>query len=209
MHEGQRPVAGHVGRLQEDQPGDAQLLAQVYVELTGGRQIGLGLVADTDPREVHVGGPTVTVREPRVPRPHFASAEELEAHRAFIAQMAQFSALEQSSSLARDITLLRGDQLRGERALLFDGVFNGLEDEAGLSAEAAAGRALGFDGKSLIHPRQIAPCHAAFAPGVEEIERARALVAAFGGGAERFGDEMIERMHVEAAQRLLARAKRG
>lgn len=67
---------------------DAQLLAQVYVELTGGRQIGLGLVADTDPREVSVSGPTVTVREPRVPRPHFASAEELERHRAFIAKMA-------------------------------------------------------------------------------------------------------------------------
>jgi len=67
---------------------DAQLLAQVYVELTGGRQIGLGLVADTDPSDVSVGGPSVTVREPRVPRPHFASAEELERHRAFIAQMA-------------------------------------------------------------------------------------------------------------------------
>ena len=67
---------------------DAQLLAQVYVELTGGRQIGLGLVADTDARDVDVSGPTVTVREPRVPRPHFASAEELERHRAFIARMA-------------------------------------------------------------------------------------------------------------------------
>jgi DNA polymerase III subunit epsilon len=67
---------------------DAQLLAQVYVELTGGRQIGLGLVADTDARDVRFKGPTVTVREPRVPRPHFASAEELERHRAFIAQMA-------------------------------------------------------------------------------------------------------------------------
>ena len=67
---------------------DAQLLAQVYVELTGGRQIGLGLVADTDASDVNVSGPTVTVREPRVPRPHFASAEELERHRAFIARMA-------------------------------------------------------------------------------------------------------------------------
>ena len=67
---------------------DAQLLAQVYVELTGGRQIGLGLVADTDARDVNVSGPTVTVREPRVPRPHSASAEELERHRAFIARMA-------------------------------------------------------------------------------------------------------------------------
>ena len=67
---------------------DAQLLAQVYVELTGGRQIGLGLVADTDPAGVSVSGPPVTVREPRAPRPHFASSEELERHRAFIAQMA-------------------------------------------------------------------------------------------------------------------------
>jgi DNA polymerase III subunit epsilon len=66
---------------------DAQLLAQVYVELTGGRQIGLGLVADTNTREIRVGGPPVTVREPREPRPHFASAEELERHRAFIARM--------------------------------------------------------------------------------------------------------------------------
>lgn len=67
---------------------DAQLLTQVYIELTGGRQIGLGLVADTNARDVKVSGLTVTVREPRVPRPHFASAEELERHRAFIARMA-------------------------------------------------------------------------------------------------------------------------
>jgi DNA polymerase-3 subunit epsilon len=66
---------------------DAQLLAQVYVELTGGRQIGLGLVADTDAKEIKVSGPTVTVREPRVPRPHVASVEELERHRAFIARL--------------------------------------------------------------------------------------------------------------------------
>ena len=66
---------------------------------------------------------------------------------------------------------------------------------------------LGFDGKSLIHPSQIEPCHRAFAPSDSEVERARALVEAFRGGAERFGDEMIERMHVEAAQRVLERAR--
>jgi citrate lyase beta subunit len=86
----------------------------------------------------------------------------------------------------------------------FDGVFNSLKDEAGLLAQAREGKALGFTGKSLIHPDQIAPCHAAFAPSVREIERATRLVAAFDGGAERFEDEMIERMHVEAARRLLA-----
>jgi DNA polymerase-3 subunit epsilon len=66
---------------------DAQLLAQVYVELTGGRQIGLGLVADTGQVKVAVDGQTVTVREPRVPRPHHAAPEELERHRAFIAKL--------------------------------------------------------------------------------------------------------------------------
>ena len=91
----------------------------------------------------------------------------------------------------------------------FDGVFNNLEDHEGFRSEAEEGRALGFDGKSLIHPNQIKPCHLAFAPGSAEIERARALVDAFQGGAERFGNEMIERMHVEAAQRLLDRAIRS
>jgi len=88
----------------------------------------------------------------------------------------------------------------------FDGVFNSLDDERGFLAEAEDGRRLGFDGKSLIHPNQIEPCHKAFAPTDTEVERARRLVDAFHGGAERFDDEMIERMHFEAAQRLLARA---
>jgi citrate lyase subunit beta/citryl-CoA lyase len=89
----------------------------------------------------------------------------------------------------------------------FDGVFNGLDDRNGFLAEAGEGRRLGFDGKSLIHPNQVEPCHQAFAPSAAEVERAKALVNAFHGGAERFGNEMIERMHVEAAQRVLERAR--
>jgi len=89
---------------------------------------------------------------------------------------------------------------------VFDGVFNRLDDPQGFLAEAEDGRRLGFDGKSLIHPSQIEPCHRAFAPTDVEIERARRLVEAFSGGAERFDNEMIERMHVEAARRVLARA---
>ena len=88
----------------------------------------------------------------------------------------------------------------------FDGVFNGLNDPDGFAAEAAEGRRMGFDGKSLIHPDQIALCHGAFAPTEAEIDRARRLVAAATGGAERFEDRMIERMHVEAARRTLERA---
>jgi DNA polymerase-3 subunit epsilon len=66
---------------------DAQLLAQVYVELTGGRQIGLGLVADTRRLDASAGPGTVKVREPRPARPHQALAGELERHRAFIEKL--------------------------------------------------------------------------------------------------------------------------
>ena len=96
---------------------------------------------------------------------------------------------------------------RAAGIVVFDGVFNNLEDSDGFSREAEEGRRLGFDGKSLIHPNQIAPWHRAFAPSAAELERAHALIDAFQGGAERFGNEMIERMHVEAAERVLERAK--
>lgn len=66
---------------------DAQLLAQVYVELTGGRQIGLGLVADAGTVAVQQSAGPVTVREPRPARPHAPLAAELERHRAFIAKL--------------------------------------------------------------------------------------------------------------------------
>jgi citrate lyase beta subunit len=89
---------------------------------------------------------------------------------------------------------------------VFDGVYNDLEDLDGFAGECAAGRALGFDGKSLIHPRQIEACNAAFSPSPEEIEWARRLVEAYGGGAQRFEGAMIERMHLAAAERLLMRA---
>lgn len=88
---------------------------------------------------------------------------------------------------------------------VFDGVFNRLDDATGFAAEAAESRALGFDGKSLIHPDQIAACRTAFAPTKAEIARAERLVAAASGGAGRFEGAMVEQMHVDAARRLLAR----
>jgi citrate lyase subunit beta/citryl-CoA lyase len=96
---------------------------------------------------------------------------------------------------------------RSAGVAVFDGVYNDLDDLDGFTAEAGEGRRLGFDGKSLVHPNQIAPCHTAFAPAESELDRARRLVEAFSGGAERFENQMIERMHVDAAQRLLERAR--
>ncbi|WP_422062133.1 HpcH/HpaI aldolase/citrate lyase family protein [Sphingopyxis sp.] len=90
----------------------------------------------------------------------------------------------------------------------FDGVYNAIDDAEGFAAEAAEGRRLGFDGKSLIHPSQVDPCNAAFAPSAREIAAAEALVAAATGGAQRYDGRMIEDMHVAAARALLERAAR-
>jgi citrate lyase beta subunit len=108
----------------------------------------------------------------------------------------------QPLQMALQLIVLAG---RAAGIAVFDGVFNGLNDVGGFAAQAAEGRRLGFDGKSLIHPNQIEPCHRAFAPSAAEIDRARRLIEASTGGAERFEDEMIERMHVDAARRLLDR----
>lgn len=91
-----------------------------------------------------------------------------------------------------------------------DGVWNALDDVEGLSAQATQGRALGFDGKSLIHPDQIAPVRAAFAPTETERAWAEATVEAFDRpenadrGAVRTPFGMVERLHLDEARRILA-----
>jgi citrate lyase subunit beta/citryl-CoA lyase len=88
----------------------------------------------------------------------------------------------------------------------FDGVYNKLEADAGLREECEEGRAFGFDGKSLIHPSQIEAANGIFGPSAAEIAAAERLIEAASGGAERYEGEMIERMHVDQARFLLARA---
>lgn len=100
---------------------------------------------------------------------------------------------------------------RAHGLMVLDGVFNTIDDAAGLTAECAQGRLYGFDGKSLIHPTQIAAANAAFAPSPAEVAQARAVAAAFaapeaeGLGVIRVEGRMTERLHLAAAERLLAR----
>jgi citrate lyase subunit beta / citryl-CoA lyase len=95
---------------------------------------------------------------------------------------------------------------------ILDGVFNDLDDADGFEAECRQGRELGFDGKTLIHPKQLEPCNRVFAPSDEEIERARAVIGAFeeaqreGRGVVTVGGRMIENLHVEQARRTMAKA---
>ncbi len=89
---------------------------------------------------------------------------------------------------------------------VFDGVFNRFEDDDAFRAECREGRGLGFDGKTLIHPSQLAGANAIFGPSEQELDDARALIDAATGGAERYHGRMIEAMHVAQARALLERA---
>lgn len=96
---------------------------------------------------------------------------------------------------------------RASGKAVFDGVYNKLDDPEGFAAECREGRLLGFDGKTLIHPNQVDTANRLFAPDDAELARARRLIEAATGGAERFEGEMIETMHVDAARALLDRAE--
>lgn len=102
---------------------------------------------------------------------------------------------------------------RAEGKVCVDGVFNHFRDEDGLRAECEQGRDMGFDGKTLIHPAQVATANAIFAPAAEEIELARRQIAAFreaeerGEGVAVVDGRIVENLHVETARRTLARAE--
>ncbi len=104
---------------------------------------------------------------------------------------------------------------RAAGVLPIDSVFGDVGDMEGLTAWAARSRALGFEGMGCIHPRQIAPIHAAFAPSPAEIEKAAKIVAAFeaaqaqGLGVVSLGSRMIDPPVVLRAQRLVRLARRA
>ena len=94
-----------------------------------------------------------------------------------------------------------------------DMVYIDLQDEAGLTAEAALARQLGYSGKMAIHPRQVAVINRAFSPSQEETEKAQRLVdayqaqAAIGSGVFTLNGRMVDRPMVRAAEQILQRAK--
>lgn len=102
---------------------------------------------------------------------------------------------------------------KAEGVIIIDGVYNAYLDDEGLAAECAQGRDMGFDGKSLIHPAQVAIANAAFSPSEDEIDLARRQIAAFdeamatGQGVAVVDGRIVENLHVATARDLLAKAE--
>lgn len=96
---------------------------------------------------------------------------------------------------------------------VLDGVYNDFRDEGGFAAECAQGAAMGFDGKTLIHPSQIEAANRHFAPAPEKLAEARAIAAAFrepenaNKGVISLNGRMVERLHLDMAEKLIAKAE--
>lgn len=100
---------------------------------------------------------------------------------------------------------------RAQGIAALDGVHNRIDDDSGFVAACELARDFGFDGKTLIHPRQVEPCNAIFVPSEDEIESARRVLKAFadnpGKGAILLDGHMVEKLDAEMAERVLARAQ--
>ncbi len=102
---------------------------------------------------------------------------------------------------------------KAEGIVIVDGVYNAFKDDEGLQAECAQGRDMGFDGKTLIHPAQVAIANAAFAPSEAEVDLARRQIAAFeeaessGQGVAVVDGKIVENLHVATAKATLAKAE--
>ena len=96
---------------------------------------------------------------------------------------------------------------------ILDGVYNDIGNADGFEMECRQGVELGFDGKTLIHPNQIASCNAVFSPTPEEVAMARRMIAAFdlpenkGKGVLSIDGRMVERLHADMARRTVAIAE--
>ena len=93
---------------------------------------------------------------------------------------------------------------------ILDGVYNDIGNTEGFEAECRQGIELGFDGKTLIHPNQIAPCNTAFSPSAAEVAWARKMIAEFdkpenkSKGVVSIDGRMVERLHADMARRTVA-----
>ena len=99
---------------------------------------------------------------------------------------------------------------RANELAILDGVSLELDDPEGFRESCEQSKQLGFDGKTLIHPKQIAPCNRAFSPSDDELAHAREVIEAhsrsrkLGNGVSVVGGRLVEDLHVREALRVIA-----
>ena len=112
-----------------------------------------------------------------------------------------------SAALGLSVLAARANDLA-----VIDGVYNDIQDANGFLATCNQAKSFGFDGKTLIHPSQVEPCNAVFAPSTEEVAAARRVIEAFdlpenkGKGAIKLDGRMVELLHAEIARGTVAMA---
>ena len=117
------------------------------------------------------------------------------------------SRVETQTALSLSVLAARAHQL-----CVLDGVHLSLDDEDGLRQSCIQGRDMGFDGKTLIHPSQIAFANQIFGPSLEEIDEARQRITAYeaaissGAGIAVLNGKLVEELHIQDAKRILALA---
>jgi len=115
--------------------------------------------------------------------------------------------VESQTALSLSVLAARAHQL-----CVLDGVHLSLDDEGGLRQSCIQGRDMGFDGKTLIHPSQIAFANQIFGPSPEEIDEARQRITAYeaaissGAGIAVLNGKLVEELHIQDAKRILALA---
>ena len=115
------------------------------------------------------------------------------------------SRVETQTALSLSVLAARAHQL-----CVLDGVHLSLDDEDGLRQSCTQGRDMGFDGKTLIHPSQIALANQIFGPLPEEIDEARQRITAYeaaissGAGIAVLNGKLVEELHIQDAKRILA-----
>ena len=99
---------------------------------------------------------------------------------------------------------------RAAGVAILDGVHNDIKDESGFKDVCVQGAEMGFDGKTLIHPNQVAPTNEIFSPSLDELDFYRRIIEEFeaaekdGRGVLTVDGKMIENLHVDEARRALA-----
>jgi len=102
---------------------------------------------------------------------------------------------------------------RANNLICVDGVFNDIKNTDGLMQQAEQGRALGFDGITLIHPAQLEPANTVYAPSEADLTEAKAFVDAYaeaisqGKAVAVVNGRIVENLHVDNAKRILAQAQ--